>query len=62
MEEFVERYEVGGISHVPDESGDLWRAFGVRSQPSWVIIPADGSDPQLIFGALGADEFAEHTG
>lgn len=59
MQGFVTERGVGAVPHVPDDTGDLWQAFGVRSQPSWVIIPGDGSDPQIVFGALGEDNFAE---
>lgn len=62
MRSFVDNLDVGSVPHVPDESGDLWRDYGVRGQPAWVIVPADGSDSSLVFGALGEDQFANYIG
>ncbi len=61
MEDFVERYDLGDVIQFPDESGEVWRDFGVRAQPSWVIVPGDGSDPQLIFGSLGEDQYVNYA-
>ncbi|NOX30816.1 MAG: hypothetical protein GXP35_12335 [Actinobacteria bacterium] len=61
MEDFVDRHGLADVIQFPDESGELWRDFGVRVQPSWVIVPGDGSEPQLIFGSLGEDQFANYV-
>lgn len=61
MVEFVEQRGVATIPHVPDGSGDLWRDYGVRGQPAWVIVPADGSEPSLVFGELGEEQFANYV-
>ena len=40
---FVSSYGLEDIPQIPDETGDLWRQFGVSSQPRWVLVRADGS-------------------
>lgn len=61
MRDFVSRHGLDDVVQLPDLSGDLWQYFGVRSQPSWLIIPADGSEPELVFGALGEDDFERYA-
>ncbi len=61
MRKFIEERNVDSIPHIGDESGELWGDFGVRGQPAWVIIPGDGSDPSLVFGALGESNFAQYV-
>lgn len=34
---------MNAFPHIADESGDVWRAFDVRSQPSFVFIDDDGT-------------------
>lgn len=62
MEDFISRHALQDVLQIPDFSGDLWAQLGVRGQPSWLIIPADpGANPQLVFGALGEDDFERYS-
>lgn len=54
VEGFVTERGVGAFQHVYDEELEIWRAFGVSSQPAWVFIDADGNAETLI-GGLGED-------
>ncbi|MCP3937414.1 MAG: hypothetical protein GY708_18835 [Actinomycetia bacterium] len=61
MREFVDRYGVDSLPHINDQSGDLWNDFGVRGQPAWIIVAAEGGDPDLVYGVLGEENFAQYT-
>jgi len=54
MDDFVADTGTGGITHVVDADGDVWRAYGVFSQPAFALITADG-EVRVVQGALGAD-------
>ncbi|WP_423918257.1 TlpA family protein disulfide reductase [Candidatus Poriferisodalis sp.] len=43
FEGFVSSHGLEQMPHFGDESGDLWDAFGVRSQPTWMLVRADGT-------------------
>ena len=55
MREFVDRHSLGFLPHAVDADGSLWAAFGVRGQPAWVFIGADGTR-EVLYGALTEDE------
>ncbi|WP_203968287.1 redoxin domain-containing protein [Sediminihabitans luteus] len=57
MQGFVDDTGVDGFAHVVDDDGALWQKFGVVSQPSYVLVGADGST-ELVVGALGHDALA----
>lgn len=61
-EEFVDQFEldIDGITHIIDESGDVWSGFGVVGQPAWAFINDDGS-VEIVNGALGGDAVAERA-
>jgi peroxiredoxin len=40
---FIEARGVSAFPHIADESGEVWSAFDVRSQPSFVFIDDDGT-------------------
>ncbi len=54
IERFVDGRGVSGFQHVFDDELEIWRAYGVTSQPAWVFIDADGNAETLISG-LGED-------
>lgn len=56
MAAFVQDYGVGEFEHISDPSGQVWRAFGVNAQPSYVFINDDGAMARQV-GALDADTF-----
>ncbi|WP_306213949.1 TlpA family protein disulfide reductase [Actinoplanes sp. RD1] len=42
MHEFVSDLEVGKVTHLDDEAGDIWRRFGITEQSTYVILDRDG--------------------
>ena len=58
MRDFVDRHDLGFFPHAVDEDGDLWSAFGVRAQPAWVFVAADGSS-EIVFGALSEADLTD---
>lgn len=55
MRDFVDRHGLGFFPHAVDADGSLWSAFGVRAQPAWVFIAADGTR-EVSYGSLSEDE------
>ncbi len=55
MQGFVADTGVGALTHLPDEQGDLWSAYGVTSQPAWVFITPSGK-ASAFSGALGYEK------
>lgn len=43
MREFVADTGTGGLTHVVDADGELWRRFGIVWQPAFADIGADGA-------------------
>ncbi|MBX7430868.1 protein disulfide oxidoreductase [Mycobacterium sp. Y57] len=43
MQEFVDRYPVGGFVHLADVDGSVWTRFGVTAQPAYAFVDADGA-------------------
>lgn len=58
MVDFVTNNGVGDFEHIADENGVIWQEFGVRSQPAFVFISADGSS-ETLSGGLGYDGLVE---
>lgn len=57
MKTFVKENNVGSFTHVADESGDVWRKFGVKMQRTYVLISSDGT---IAFnGGLDAEKELE---
>jgi thioredoxin-related protein len=52
--EFVETTQTGGgeITMLWDPSFDSWRAYGVRSQPYWILYDAAGNEVASRPGAV----------
>lgn len=55
MRQFVSQTGTGGFQHVSDQSGSLWKQFGVSSQPSFVFVDAQGHATRVT-GSLDAAE------
>ncbi|MQA25563.1 MAG: redoxin domain-containing protein [Micromonosporaceae bacterium] len=57
MKTFVKENNVGSFTHMADESGDVWRKFGVKMQRTYVLISSDGT---IAFnGGLDAEKELE---
>ena len=55
---FIEARGVGGFPHIADESGDVWAAFDILTQPAFVFIDDDGTVVAST-GTLGSNLIAE---
>jgi thiol-disulfide isomerase/thioredoxin len=60
MREFVTATNTGGLTHLSDPSGGIWKRFGVTAQDTYVLIGADGSVTHT--GPLPIGEFARRVG
>lgn len=61
-DEFIDRYGLAGIPQVPDsDNHELWLSFGVRGQPAWALVRADGST-EVVFGGFPSDLVEEAAG
>lgn len=55
MIEFVESTGSGGVTHVLDQTGEIWAQFGVTQQRTYVYVNDDGEQQIAGYGSLGAD-------
>lgn len=60
MAGFVDEFGLDGFDHVADLQGQLWAAFGITAQPSYVFINDDGAVTRSA-GGMRADEFTEQV-
>jgi thiol-disulfide isomerase/thioredoxin len=60
MHDFVADTGTGGFRHVVDVDGELWRRFGVISQPAFAFVAPDGS-VEVFVGSLGEAELARRA-
>jgi hypothetical protein len=51
MRDFVDRHGLDGMIQAVDDDGELWARFGVRVQPAWVFVDADG-ETDTVLGPL----------
>jgi thiol-disulfide isomerase/thioredoxin len=58
MEDFVSDTDTGGLTHVIDESGEIWSSYEVVSQPTFAFIDDDGTY-DIVVGAMGEDALVE---
>lgn len=58
MRSFVDEYELDEFEHVADRASDIWQAFGVSAQPSFVFINDNGRITRHI-GGLAVEELTE---
>ncbi|PFG42239.1 thiol-disulfide isomerase/thioredoxin [Isoptericola jiangsuensis] len=50
---------IGGVTHVVDDAGEVWRHFGVTAQSTYVVLDADGEI--VAEGALSDAEITDVT-
>lgn len=55
MRKFVADTKTGGIPHLSDENGEVWRKLGITQQSTFVFMAPDGSTTKAS-GPLGKDE------
>ncbi|HVF33230.1 MAG TPA: hypothetical protein VM933_09355 [Acidimicrobiales bacterium] len=58
LEDFVDEHDLRGFPNVADESGELRGRLGVRGQPTWIFVAADGTT-ERVFGVLGQNGLVE---
>ena len=58
VQDFIGRTGVGGFQHVFDDELEIWREYGVNSQPAFVFIDADGN-AETVVSSMGEDRLAE---
>ena len=58
ISDFVDDTGTDLIQHIPDESGDLWRRFGVIEQRTYVLVNDDGTTRTTGYGSLERDVLA----
>ncbi len=54
MAAFVDEFSLEAMPTLVDDDGDLWARFGVRAQPAWAFVDADG-EVRVVAGALYGD-------
>lgn len=59
MREFVDDGEVGAVTHLADEKGEIWKRFDVTSQASWVLLDKNGNE--VFRGRLDHDELEDRV-
>lgn len=57
MNAFVDDYGLNEFDHIADQRSEIWRAFEVSAQPSFVFINDTGGIRRHI-GGLAIDELA----
>ena len=58
MRAFIDDTGTGGVTHVADVGGDVFRQFGVVTQPTFVFVDDDGRS-QTFAGALSEGDLLE---
>jgi len=51
---------VGGFDHIADSDIEVWREFGITSQPAFAFLNDDGT-VEVHKGALGLDTLTERV-
>lgn len=54
FQEWITSREVGGFEHIADPDIEVWREFGITTQPAFVFINDDGTVERRP-GAMGLD-------
>ena len=55
IQEFHDRHGIDGFANVPDRAGDIWQAFGVTQQRTYVLMNDDGTFERTGYGSLEED-------
>jgi thiol-disulfide isomerase/thioredoxin len=58
MRDFIDDTGTGGMTHVADEAGGVWNAFGIFAQPAFAFID-DTGEIETFVGGLRADDLAD---
>jgi thiol-disulfide isomerase/thioredoxin len=58
MEDFVSDTDTGSLTHVVDDSGDIWSSYEVAAQPAFAFIDDDGTY-EVVIGAMGEEALTE---
>lgn len=58
MRDFVSDTGTGGITHLNDDSGDIWASYEIYAQPGFAFITDDGRLETFV-GSLGGDALAD---
>ena len=53
--EFIANSGTGTISHIEDETQEIWNRFGITQQSTYVYINDDGTFQQAGYGNLAGD-------
>ncbi len=60
MQGFVDRYEVGGFTHLADEDAAIWQRFGVVAQPAYAFVGADGT-VEVVTDRVSAEDLLDRA-
>ena len=60
MQEFVDKYSVGGFTHLADTDAAVWARFGITYQPAYAFVGSDGSI-DVVKSGLPEAELAERV-
>ncbi|MFI5593906.1 redoxin family protein [Amycolatopsis sp. NPDC051758] len=60
MRGFVDRYQVGGFTHLADEGAAIWKRFGVAAQPAYAFIGAGGT-VEVVTDRVSADQLLDRA-
>lgn len=56
MDDFITMTDTGGLTHLNDESGEVWRHFGITAQSTFAVVDKNGVVTDT--GYLEPDELA----
>lgn len=59
MEEFLEWTGTGGVEHIVDSDGSIWKGFEVLLQPAFYFVNQDGTFRRAGSGLTTSDLIAE---
>ena len=57
MQSFIDATGVGEFPNIYDADFAIWSEFGVRSQPTFVFVEADGT--RTTFGSMNESDIAD---
>lgn len=60
IDEFIASTGVEGLTHAIDGDGEVWRSFGITSQPAWAFID-DNGDVTTMASSLGEDGLTDRV-
>jgi len=60
FEEWITGREVDGFDHIADPDIEVWREFGITTQPAFTFINNDGTSESHL-GALGLESLTSRV-